>query len=510
MAARKDDGQEPPADSRRAVIWRLPATAGTTESTDAPDAPGAEADRPKDRRVPLPVVWGLVAALVCVGLYAAWSEFESDILGSSGEPDAAAASASATPSAAEQPGAGATGGGGEASASPPVAGESAPVVTAADDTGKDAEADVETGLVEKAAPVVAAPQGGETAPQEGPEPESPLPAADPPSPTPTIAAGEPQTTPAAEAARDEVLAAPDTSAVTTAEAPAEAVPGPETRTQSPAPARIGDDALGALNARLDVLETGSRGAINAGAAVIALEQRVRALEDDPTREPLGQALAAWGEQRAVLEAALAEVSARLARFEVEATQQAAADGRLVTLVLATGELTAALGSSRPFVPALDALRGIAGEDPEIESALVRLTPFAATGVPTLDGLSARFPEAANAIVRTTPATEDSDWIDETVTKLSQLVTIRRTGGAIDAESLDGRLVEAETALNAGDLGRAIAIVGALMPAGAEAGIAKPWLRDARARAEADDALAGLGAIVHARIGTRWAATGAAP
>ena len=508
MAAPKDDGQEPPADSRRAVIWRLPATAGTTESTDAPDAPDAEADRPKDRRVPLPVVWGLVAALVCVGLYAAWSEFGSDILGTSGEPDAAAASASATPSAAEQPGAGATGG--EASASPPVAGESAPVVTAADDTGKDAEAGVETGLVEETAPVVAAPQGDEAAPQEGPAPESPLPAADPPSPTPAIAADEPQTTPAAESARDEVLAAPDTSAVTTAEAPAEAVPGPETRTQSPAPARIGDDALGALNARLDVLETGSRGAINAGAAVIALEQRVRALEDDPTREPLGQALAAWGEQRASLEAALAEVSARLARFEAEATQQAAADGRLVTLVLATGELTAALGSSRPFVPALDALRGIAGEDPEIESALVRLTPFAATGVPTLDGLSARFPEAANAIVRTTPATEDSDWIDETVTKLSQLVTIRRTGGAIDAESLDGRLVEAETALNAGDLGRAIAIVGALMPAGAEAGIAKPWLRDARARAEADDTLAGLAAIVHARIGARWAATGAAP
>ena len=508
MAAGKDNGEEPPADSRRAVIWRLPATAGTTESTDAPDAPDAEADRPKDRRVPLPVVWGLVAALVCVGLYAAWSEFESDILGTSGEPDAAAASASATPSAAEQPGAGATGG--EASVSPPVAGESAPVVTAEDDTGEDAEAGVETGLVEETAPVVAAPQGDETAPQEGPEPESPLPAADPPSPTPTIAADEPQTTPAAESARDEAPAAPDTSAVTTAEAPAEAVPGPETRTQSPAPARIGDDALGALDARLDVLETGSRGAINAGAAVIALEQRVRALEDDPTREPLGQALAAWGEQRAALEAALAEVSTRLARFEAEATQQAAADGRLVTLVLATGELTAALGSSRPFVPALDALRGIAGEDPEIESALVRLTPFAATGVPTLDGLSARFPEAANAIVRTTPATEDSDWIDETVTKLSQLVTIRRTGGAIDAESLDGRLVEAETALNAGDLGRAIAIVGALMPAGAEAGIAKPWLRDARARAEADDALAGLVAIVHARIGARWAATGATP
>ena len=192
---------------------------------------------------------------------------------------------------------------------------------------------------------------------------------------------------------------------------------------------------------MDALEAGTSGAINGGAAVIALEQRVRALEDDPTREPLGQALAAWDEQRAALEAVLAEVSARLARFEEEAAQQAAADGHLVGLVLATGDLTAALGSARPFVPVLDTFRGIAGEDPEIESALARLAPFAATGVPTLDGLIARFPEAAIAIVRAAPAAEDSDWIDETVTKLSQLVTIRRTGGAIDPKSLDGRLVQ---------------------------------------------------------------------
>ena len=204
-------------------------------------------------------------------------------------------------------------------------------------------------------------------------------------------------------------------------------------------------------------------------------------------------------------------SARLARFEQEAAaRQAAADGHLVSLVLAAGELTAALGSSRPFAPALDALRGIAGEDPEIEGALARLAPFAATGVPTLDGLGARFPAAANAIVRTTPANEDSDWIDETVTRLSQLVTIRRTGGAIDPASLDGHLVEAESALHAGDLGRAIAIVEPLMPAGAEAGIAEPWLRDARARAEVDKALASLVAIVHARIGARWATSGGTP
>ena len=388
--------------------------------------------------------------------------------------------------------------GGTASPSPPAAGENAPLATAEDDTSDGAEGAADTGPVEEAAPAVAAPQDDETTPPETATPEALPPAADPPSPA--LAADEPQPTPATL----------DNAAAATAEPAIDAAADAVTRNQPTDQGQAGADALGVLDARLDALEAGTSGAINAGAAVIALEQRVRALEDDPTREPLGQALAAWDEQRAALEAALAEVSARLARFEEEAAQQAAADGHLVSLVLAAGELTAALGSSRPFARSLDTLRGIAGEDPEIEGALARLAPFAATGVPTLDGLGARFPEAANAIVRAMPASEDSDWIDETVTRLSQLVTIRRTGGAIDPGSLDGRLVEAESALHAGDLGRAIAIVEPLMPARAEAGIAGPWLRDARARAEADDALAGLVAIVHARIGARWATSGGTP
>ena len=498
MAARKDDGQGPPGSGRPTPIWRLPAARDTAESTDAPDT---EADRPKDRRVPLPVVWGLVAALVCVGLYAAWSEFGSEIVGTSAEQDVAATSASATRSA-EQPGAGATGG--EASASPPAADENVPLVAAEDDGANDAEA----GSVEDAAPVVAAPQADEAAAREGNAAETLPQAPDPASPSPTRAVDETQTTPATVTARDEAPVAPE-SASAAAEASANTVPEAKSRIQSPAPTQVEDDALDSLSARLDALEAGTSGAINAGAAVIVLEQRVRALEDDPTREPLSQALAAWDEQRAALETALAEVSTRLARFEEEAAQQAAADGHLVGLVLATGDLTAALGSARPFAPVLDTFRGIAGEDPEIESALARLAPFAATGVPTLDGLIARFPEAANAIVRAAPAAEDSDWIDETVTKLSQLVTIRRTGGAIDPKSLDGRLVQAESALKAGDLGRAIAIVEALVLDADETGSAELWLRDARARAEVDDALAGLVATVHARIGARWASTGGA-
>ena len=500
MAARKDGGQDPPASGRPGVIWRLPATRGATQDADTPDAPAAEAeaDRPKGRRVPLLAAIGLAVALVCLGLYAAWSEFGSDIFGTGGEQTVASAPA-ATPSVAERTGDGPSGGG--TATSPPADGVGAPLtVTEVEDE------DSKAGPAEEAPSSVAAPQDNETAPLETPAPEPAAPAADPPSPSPALAADDPPVTPATAPARAEEQAAPERATAVAAGAAPVAVDESQPATRSTAQANLGTDALGALNARLEALEARSDGAIGAGAAVIALEQRVRALEDDPTREPLGEALAAWGEQRAALEATLAEVSARLAHFEESAARQAAADGRLVTLVLATGELTAALGSSRGFAPALDTIRGIGGEDPEIESALARLAPFAATGVPTIDGLLARFPEAANAIARAAPAIEDADWIDETVTRLSQLVTIRKTSGTIDPQSLDGRLVEAESALATGNLGRAIAIVEALTPGAAEAIRAQTWLRDARARQEADEALAALVATVHAHIGARWATT----
>ncbi len=494
MAARKDDGKEPPrGGSRPTPIWRLPAAESTDDSGSA-EAPEAQPDRPPPRRVPQAVVWGLAAALVCVGLYAAWSTVGDEILGTGEAPEVAGATGA---SVAEQAGGGATDEG--ASGTPPADAEATPPVVAEEEAGGGARAEPPEDPTPAAA---VAPQAGEHDPPVVAESEPTAPAPDPPSPSPSLAEVGPETTaPAVSEQDDEQAPAAHVAsdAATTASADADSL--------APAPATNDSDAdaLGTLDARLDALEAGAADASGAGAALTALEQRVQALEQDPARQAFDRALAAWEEQRAALEAALAEVTARLARFEEDAALQSAADGHLVGLVLATGDLTAALGSALPFAPVLDTVRGVAGEDAEIESALARLAPFAATGVPTLDGLKARFPAAANAIVRAAPAAEDSDWIDETVTRLSQLVTIRRTGGAIDPASLDGRLVEAESALVNGDLARAVAIVEALMPEAQGAGRADAWLRDARARAEADDALSGLVAIVHARIGARWAA-----
>ena len=535
----------PPGGGRRAVIWRLPATRDADDSAGAEAEAAAEAPRSarasRGRRPPWPVVWGLAAALVAMGLYAAWSAVGRDIWSTRPSPDgtSAPASASASAPASTAPPLAAEGagdappGGGDATAPPPRAADGTRLADAEEGTEADSGAGAEAGSSGGAAPVVgegteadsgagaeagssggAAPvvgegaeEGAETAPADAAESMPAQAPADSPSPSPSATAageGTQATAPAPAATGGDAVSA----------APAQA------RNAASADSGTGPGGLDALAARLAALEARAGGGAGVPAdAVAALERRVRSLEDDPTRDALAGALGEWAEQRAVLEAELATLGTRLAQFEAESARQAAADGQLVALVLATGGLTAALGSSRPFTPALDTLRGVAGGDPEIDDALARLAPLAATGAATLDGLRARYPQAATAIVRAAPAGDDADWIDETVTRLSQLVTIRRTGGAMDPASLDGRLVAVEAALAAGDLAQAIAVFETLMPGSAEDaragdasagdGRAAEWLRDARARHAADAALAGLVDTLRARVGARWA-SGAAP
>ena len=510
----------PPGGGRRAVIWRLPATRDADDSAGAEAEAEAAAEAPRSarasrgRRPPWPVVWGLAAALVAMGLYAAWSAVGRDIWSTRPSPDGTSAPASASasapastapPLAAEGAGDAPPGGGG-ATAPPPPAADGTRLADAEEGREASAGAGAEAGSSGGAAPVAGegAQEDAGTAPAGAAESMPTQAPADSPSPSPS-----------ATAAGDG----------TQATAPALAANGGDAVSAAPTQARNADSGTGpggldALAARLAALEARAGGGAGVPAdAVAALERRVRSLEDDPTRDALAHALGEWAEQRAVLEAELATLGTRLAQFEAESARQAAADGRLVALVLATGGLTAALGSSRPFTPALDTLRGVAGGDPEIDDALARLAPLAATGAATLDGLRARYPQAATAIVRAAPAGDDADWIDETVTRLSQLVTIRRTGGAMDPASLDGRLVAVEAALAAGDLAQAIAVFETLMPGSAEDaragdasagdGRAAEWLRDARARHAADAALAGLVDTLRARVGARWAA-GAAP
>ena len=384
---------------------RIARRAGARRRAD--DAAPGDGATPRSR-APLPVVWGLIAALVGAGLYAAWP--------------------------------------------------------AIDPAPRDADPRPESGAAHPDAPQDAA----RPAPDQGGGNRPPPVEEAPPAPSPPVQA------PAA------------------ADAPGRAAEGTDT-----AP------ALATLRTRLDALEARAGGA---AADAGGLERRIEALEREAAQARSDPARAAWTAQRRALEARLAKTNDRLARLEADAARRNADDGRLVALVLVTGELTAVLGTSRPFGAILDRLRGVAGEDLEIEAVIAPLAPFAAAGIPTLDGLAARFPSIANALLRAAQGSDGDGWIDATVSTLRRLVTVRRTGGAIDPGSLDGRLAAAETALAAGDPAPAIAIAEEASPADDDI---RDWLHGARARRDADTARARLVRIVNARVGARWAAAEAA-
>ncbi len=447
MVAEGKKGTRPPEKGWRALARRAPQD----DAADDAGTQATEAAHPRRRSVPWPVAAVLATALVAVAVYAAWPLLAPAPPGSNAEEPLPSAAQSESPSSTPAPPLDADR---TAAAPSPSSNDTA----AASGTSPAPETQAVDGTASEA---VASP------------PNSPA-----PSPT------EEGTPVARPAAADNAASPP-------------ATPEPESTPESPAV----DARLEALLARLDarLAETESADALD------GLEQRLAALENDPARTRLDTTMEEWSLERAALQARLDDAMARLARLETDALQRAADDWRLASLVAASGALRGALGSSRGFAPALATFRAAARGDPELEAAATALEPFAGSGVPSLEALQARFPEAANAIARNAAAGNEDDWVDATLGKLRQLVTIRRTRGIDDPDSLDGRLIAAEDALLGGDLPLAIAIAEALGAGDAEG--ARTWLQDARARREADAAFEVLSRLTAARVAARWADAG---
>ncbi|MDG4574622.1 MAG: hypothetical protein P9C36_14065 [Defluviicoccus sp.] len=165
-------------------------------------------------------------------------------------------------------------------------------------------------------------------------------------------------------------------------------------------------------------------------------------------------------------------------------------------VLATNQLTIAVNRSGPFAAELKALQAVAPES--TRPALETLAPYAATGVLTVETLRARFPAVARAVAATKATLSGDSWTERTLNRLTQLVSIRKTGpDAIAAGGTDGRLAEAEQVLAKGDLAAAIkALEGLDTPAAAEA--AAPWVEAAKARLAVDEALVAVQASLVAQ------------
>lgn len=184
-------------------------------------------------------------------------------------------------------------------------------------------------------------------------------------------------------------------------------------------------------------------------------------------------------------------SLRELRETAVATRDEAASIHLA--VLAANQLAVAVNRSGPFTAELQALRAVAPES--VRPTLEALGPYAATGVLTAETLKARFPAVARAVAGTKAALTGETWTERTLNRLTQLVSIRKTGpDAIAAGGIDGRLAEAEQVLAKGDLAAAVTALEGLDTAAAAAAAA-PWLEAAKARLAVDQALVTLQASV---------------
>lgn len=193
---------------------------------------------------------------------------------------------------------------------------------------------------------------------------------------------------------------------------------------------------------------------------------------------------------------------RMAQLENKATAPAPASiTDLITakaLVLAASNLHQAISQGAPFTDALDALKAVAGGDPDIEAGVVLLAKIAPVGAPTLAVLKDRFGQLAGRIVQAGRVKQNSDWMDRALARLSSLVTWRRIDGKGEASrkingkmtSVDAIVADAETRLKDSDLKGAVKALAGLGDDGARK-IAAPWLAAAKNRLVAERAVATL-------------------
>jgi len=118
----------------------------------------------------------------------------------------------------------------------------------------------------------------------------------------------------------------------------------------------------------------------------------------------------------------------------------------------------------------------------------------------LAGLADRMAVASEPAVK-------SDWREQTLARLRGLVTIRRIDGSSHT-GFEGAVSTAQAALGRGDLAGAVAALGSLTGADAEA--ARPWLLMARERLAAEAALDHVQELLTQRLGSPPAPSDGAP
>jgi len=240
-------------------------------------------------------------------------------------------------------------------------------------------------------------------------------------------------------------------------------------TTPPSEKLAADPVMKALTGRLNALE-------QSGETVKALGDRLDRIE----KETLTQ-------QKADADVDAGPIAA--APTDAAFDSNVAASAKL--MVLAAANLRQATSSHTPFIQELDALRALAGDDADINVAIVVLAKSAPTGVPSISILQGRFERLAGKIVQASRTRKEAGWFDRVANRLTAMVSWRRIDGKGEETSIDAMVAAAEKHLDKGDLKAAVTVLEGLAGNAKALSVAAPWIGDVKARLAAERAVSSL-------------------
>ena len=250
---------------------------------------------------------------------------------------------------------------------------------------------------------------------------------------------------------------------------ASAAPSPQPPAPAPAASIDAEKELAILSREIAALRTSMQ----------ALDQSVAAQKDEQARQR--------EQTRTMSEAIGARGSA---------DQKALIAARASAVIGVAARLSAALESGLPFTVDLGLLAPLVQGDARLAEITSSLQPYGASGVASRATLAAEFPAVAKAALADDLA--DDSFGERLLGKLRGLVSLRRVGD-VEGDSVEARLARAETALEAGDLAKAVAQVQSLPPQTGKA--TEAWLKRADAHLAAERAVQQLATYAVTLLGT---------
>jgi uroporphyrinogen-III synthase len=272
------------------------------------------------------------------------------------------------------------------------------------------------------------------------------------------------------------------------------------------PASIGGrlDAIrssAAANAqRLDRLEEAVSGLSASVAAAQSALQRLGQRRDAADAQSAGAAeeMQKSRQQLARLDKLAADLGDRIGRLEARLQAEAGAGRIDAALSLSLLQLREAVEAGRPYAAEYDGFLTLARGQAELIAAAGPLAAAARGGVASRAALRQGLAEPALRRRTAAPPPGETRWWEEALSRLRELVTVRRIGAPQSGS--EAAVDRAQSAFAAGDLPGAITALGGL--SGSDAEPAQQWLNTARARLAAEAALSRLQDLLTARLAAK--------